>query len=185
MMSTSAADVFSDNSYAAPKAELRDVRVSEATPDRLFSCEGRLGVMAYNARIFWCLLGMVAAFAPAIFLFVTQGEAAFEAMGGATLAALGVGAIGALFFVVIAVSAAVKRLHDLGKSGWWYLLGLVPLLGSLYTLYYSLAPAKADDNKFGAQRHPSTIDKVVGWMGIAIVVLSFLGSIADLAGVLG
>ena len=55
-MSTTAADVLSENSYAAPNAELRELRTSEATPDRLFSREGRLGVMAYNARLFAGLL---------------------------------------------------------------------------------------------------------------------------------
>jgi uncharacterized membrane protein YhaH (DUF805 family) len=29
----------------------------------------------------------------------------------------------------------VRRLHDIGKSGWWLLIALVPILGALYLIY--------------------------------------------------
>ncbi len=31
---------------------------------------------------------------------------------------------------------AVRRLHDIGKSGWWLLVGLVPILGAILALIY-------------------------------------------------
>ena len=36
------------------------------------------------------------------------------------------------------ISAAIRRLHDLGRSGWWYLLIAVPVVG------FMLAPAEDD-----------------------------------------
>jgi uncharacterized membrane protein YhaH (DUF805 family) len=31
---------------------------------------------------------------------------------------------------------AVRRLHDVGKSGWWFLLVLVPLVGALVLIFF-------------------------------------------------
>ena len=35
-----------------------------------------------------------------------------------------------------AISVIVRRLHDLGKSGWWYWIALVPVVGFLVLLYW-------------------------------------------------
>ncbi|HXQ47029.1 MAG TPA: DUF805 domain-containing protein, partial [Caulobacteraceae bacterium] len=35
---------------------------------------------------------------------------------------------------------AVRRLHDIGKSGWWLLVALVPLLGAIYLIYLYCQP---------------------------------------------
>ena len=40
----------------------------------------------------------------------------------------------AVFIPMLAVS--VRRLHDIGKSGWWYLLGFIPLVGSIILLIW-------------------------------------------------
>lgn len=42
---------------------------------------------------------------------------------------------------------SVRRLHDVGKSGWWALLGVVPFLG-LIVLAFSLMDS-APDNEYG------------------------------------
>jgi uncharacterized membrane protein YhaH (DUF805 family) len=36
---------------------------------------------------------------------------------------------------------AVRRLHDVGKSGWWALVGLVPVLGWIYLIYLYCQPS--------------------------------------------
>lgn len=53
-----------------------------------------------------------------------------------------------LYIPYLAVS--VRRLHDIGKSGWWLLLGLVPFgLGGLYLLVCFLSDSEAGTNKYG------------------------------------
>lgn len=46
-----------------------------------------------------------------------------------------------LLLLFIFLSTSVKRLHDLGKSGWWVLLNLIPIIGSiLMGVYLSVTP---------------------------------------------
>ena len=40
----------------------------------------------------------------------------------------------ALFIPMLAVS--VRRLHDIGKSGWFYLIGLIPLVGFIIMIVW-------------------------------------------------
>jgi uncharacterized membrane protein YhaH (DUF805 family) len=42
----------------------------------------------------------------------------------------------ALALLIPSLSVGVRRLHDIGKSGWWMLLSLVPLLGILVLIYF-------------------------------------------------
>ena len=35
----------------------------------------------------------------------------------------------------------VRRLHDVGKSGWWLLIAFVPFLGALYLIYLCAQPS--------------------------------------------
>ena len=47
------------------------------------------------------------------------------------------------------LSAAVRRLHDLGHSGWWYLIGLVPVVGGAVLLIWFCLRGTEGDNRFG------------------------------------
>ncbi len=53
----------------------------------------------------------------------------------------------ALFLPTLAV--AIRRLHDIDRSGWWYLIGFVPLIGVLVLIYWYVQPGTAGDNTFG------------------------------------
>lgn len=47
------------------------------------------------------------------------------------------------------LAAAVRRLHDTGRSGWWYLIGLIPLIGSIVLLVFLVLDSKVGENRFG------------------------------------
>ena len=53
----------------------------------------------------------------------------------------------ALFLPELAVS--VRRLHDSGKSGWWYLILLIPLLGWIVFLVFMVLPSDDGANRYG------------------------------------
>jgi uncharacterized membrane protein YhaH (DUF805 family) len=52
------------------------------------------------------------------------------------------------FLPLLAVS--VRRLHDLGKSGWMMLLGFVPIVGGILLLVWFVSDGEAFDNAYGA-----------------------------------
>jgi uncharacterized membrane protein YhaH (DUF805 family) len=54
-------------------------------------------------------------------------------------------------FVVFVPSLAVtiRRLHDIGKSGWWYLIAFVPLIGGLILFVFTLINSDPDRNEYG------------------------------------
>ena len=52
------------------------------------------------------------------------------------------------------IAVAVRRLHDYDKSGWLYLVGLIPFV-SLYILYLYVQPGTRGPNRFG----PDPLDR--------------------------
>jgi uncharacterized membrane protein YhaH (DUF805 family) len=47
------------------------------------------------------------------------------------------------------LAVSVRRLHDTGRSGWWLLIGLVPVVGWILTLIWYISDGKAEENKYG------------------------------------
>ena len=46
-------------------------------------------------------------------------------------------------------AVAVRRLHDSDRSGWWLLLGPLPLLGVIVLLYFLIQKGDAGPNRYG------------------------------------
>ncbi|MGL5979844.1 MAG: DUF805 domain-containing protein [Phocaeicola sp.] len=53
----------------------------------------------------------------------------------------------ALFIPTLAVS--VRRLHDVGKSGWMILISLIPLIGGIWLLVLECTAGNLEANKYG------------------------------------
>jgi len=49
-----------------------------------------------------------------------------------------------------ALAVTIRRLHDIGKSGWWVLISLIPLFGGIILLVMLMRDSQAGDNKYGA-----------------------------------
>jgi uncharacterized membrane protein YhaH (DUF805 family) len=47
------------------------------------------------------------------------------------------------------LAAGVRRLHDTGKSGWWYLICLVPYVGGIVVLVLLAQGSQASTNQYG------------------------------------
>ena len=64
----------------------------------------------------------------------------------------GMGLLGGIYTLAILIpglSVSVRRLHDTDRSGWWLLIGLVPLIGAIVLLVFMVQDSKAGSNKFG------------------------------------
>ena len=48
------------------------------------------------------------------------------------------------------LAAAVRRLHDIGKSGWWMLLALIPIVGPIVLIVFFCLDSQPGDNAYGA-----------------------------------
>ena len=63
-------------------------------------------------------------------------------------------AITFLGLLIPSISVSVRRLHDTGRSGWWYLLSLVPIV-SLVLLVFFAMDSKSEENPYGAAPVPA------------------------------
>ena len=62
------------------------------------------------------------------------------------------GPILTLFLVALIIpslAVSIRRLHDLDKSGWFLLLALIPLIGSIILLVFFCTNGTSGPNRFG------------------------------------
>ncbi len=56
-----------------------------------------------------------------------------------------------LGIILPSISVSVRRLHDLGKSGWWCCLSLIPVIGWIILLVWFCNSGTEGDNRFGPE----------------------------------
>lgn len=54
-------------------------------------------------------------------------------------------------FTVATFSYGIRRLHDFGKNGWWYLLMFVPYANVVFAFVLLLAPGSQGANAYGVR----------------------------------
>ena len=69
----------------------------------------------------------------------------FVANGGGGI----VGLILILATIIPAIAVLIRRLHDTGRSGWWALIGLIPLAGAIVLLVFTVEDSNPTENKYG------------------------------------
>ena len=57
--------------------------------------------------------------------------------------------VGLLHFLP-SLSVVVRRLHDVGKTGWFYLIILIPFVGAIWMLVLLVSNGDVGENKYGA-----------------------------------
>lgn len=61
-----------------------------------------------------------------------------------------------LAIIVPGIAVQVRRFHDQDKSGWFVLLGLIPLIGGIVVLVFMCLDGTRGPNRFGADpKNPS------------------------------
>ena len=73
-------------------------------------------------------------------------------IGLLTFAVFGLGLLSILYALAVFVpglAVSVRRLHDVGKSGWYLLINLIPIAGPLWFLVLACTDSQPGDNKYG------------------------------------
>lgn len=63
-----------------------------------------------------------------------------------------VGILSTLFSIILiipSISVTVRRLHDIGKSGWWVLINLIPIIGQIVLLVFTIKDSTPGTNVYG------------------------------------
>ncbi len=62
------------------------------------------------------------------------------------------GPLSGLVFLLPILAVSVRRMHDLDRSGWWVLIGLVPVIGWIVLLIWQCRRGSPGPNRFGFPR---------------------------------
>ena len=60
-----------------------------------------------------------------------------------------VGAVADIYLGLAGLALLVRRIHDIGRTGWWVLVGLVPIAGPIILLVFALSEGTPGPNRYG------------------------------------
>lgn len=153
------------NPYNAPTADLSQIADSGSTyVPEVMTVHGRIGRLRYLAYTSVASLVILA-----VMLVVMLGLAMVSPM----LAMAGM--ILVIPMLAITVVMAIRRLNDMGWSGWWCLLTFVPFVGIIPSLILLFYPGDKQANDYGLPPAPNTTGVIVG--ACSPIVIVFLGGI--------
>ena len=61
-----------------------------------------------------------------------------------------------LAVLIPSLAVTVRRLHDIDRSGWWILIALVPLIGTIVLLVFALLEGTPGANRYGPNPKEAT-----------------------------
>jgi uncharacterized membrane protein YhaH (DUF805 family) len=160
--------------YAPPRANVGESLPAFATL-KPFGVEGRIGRLRYLA---WSMvLTLVTLPIIGIFALIALGLVGADSTSG-----LIIGGIVAVFLflalLIVSIMFSVQRLHDIGWSGWLWLLTLVPFVGSFFPFVVMIVPGNTVANRYGPPPPPnSTAVKVLCSLWIVFIALFFVSGI--------
>ena len=71
---------------------------------------------------------------------------------GIAMEGIGYGPLYGIYLLAIilpSLAVAVRRLHDIGKSGWMILISLIPLIGGIWLLVLLVTDSNPGNNQYG------------------------------------
>lgn len=164
-----------DSPYAPPQADVAE-RVPEYALLKPFSIEGRIGrlrFLAWSMVLSLVTIAVVGVFALIALTLVSTDSTAGLIIGGILAFVL------CVVFLIATILISVQRLHDVGWSGWLWLLNLVPFVGSFFPLLLVVLPGSGVANRYGAPPPPnSTAVKVLSSLWLVLIALMIVGAMA-------
>mgnify|MGYP001058183099 FL=1 len=85
----------------------------------------------------------------ALFIGIVYVVLAVLAAASKSSVVFGLLAVFYLGILVPSLAVGVRRLHDTGKSGWWLLFGIVPIVGEITLLVFTCLDSQPGPNQYG------------------------------------
>jgi len=163
--------------YTAPEADISTQDLNETYQPRIFSFSGRIGRLRYLAYATgsYFIIGILAAIIVPILKPTISASSASDPFGGLAVALILLYIPIIIFFVVL----AVRRLHDLDKTGWLALVFLIPIVGALFGLYVLFAAGSEESNQYGPKPCANTTGVKI--IGLLLPIIALIGIIAAIA----
>lgn len=169
--------------YAPPRAEVGEALAEYGTL-KPFSFDGRIGRLRYLA---WTMV-LTLALLPLVgigFWLATAWLLASDSVAGLIVGGL-LAAVVVLAFAFVSIQFNVQRLHDLGWSGWLWLINLVPFVGSIFPFILIIAPGNTGANQYGPPPpRNTTAVKLLASLWLVMIVLIFMATFAGIFGEIG
>lgn len=86
------------------------------------------------------------------YILISIGLSFIDNFTGTFDADTGIGLLGGLFSLALlipSIAVSVRRLHDTSRSGWWLLIGFIPLIGSVVLIVFFVLDSTPGDNEYG------------------------------------
>lgn len=170
-------EVSDSNPYSAPGAALNTGQDSLYNP-KIISFSGRIGRMRYLAYSIGATFLLMLVTMPLIGLSAFSGAAMGGEAGMSMMTMVGM-AVYYIGTIVISVMYAKRRLNDLNRSGWWFLLFIVPIVNLLLAIYLIFFPGTDGSNDWGPAPAANSIGVLIlGWLMPALFVLGIVAAVA-------
>lgn len=113
------------------------------------------GGRAARSEYWWFVLFniIVAIIIMAVESMLGLGSGSMSADGGGVSASYAGGPLSIIWSLgnlIPSIAVGVRRLHDTDRSGWWLLIGLIPLIGAIVLIVWFAAKGTTGPNQHGA-----------------------------------
>ena len=98
---------------------------------------------ARRSEYWWVILAQTLISTAFSLINMVAGDSALGAVANVVISVYG------LATLIPMISLAVRRLHDIEKSGWWYLLNCIPCIGSIILIVLFCKEGTAGSNRYG------------------------------------
>jgi uncharacterized membrane protein YhaH (DUF805 family) len=85
-------------------------------------------------------------------IIISVALAIVDSVTGTYNSDVGLGLLSGMYTLAVLVpgiAVSVRRLHDIGRSGWWLLVVLVPIVGAIVLFIFMVLDSKPEQNEYG------------------------------------
>lgn len=167
-----------ENPYATPSSDPTLPDSGQIDNSNPFSPKGRFGRLSFLA---WYMVVTIISY---IIMFAVGGAALFMEQDPNVMMEFFSSAGGMIYIfftiasLIIIIIFIIRRLHDVNKSGWMALLMILPLINIFFLIYLLIAKGDTGANRFAGFRPTPTWERILGYIGIGLFILSLIGILA-------